>query len=99
MATPASSRFPCGQTPDGSGLIEVVNGGNGIPAEALPRIFDRFFRAAVQEIEGTGLGLAIAKATADRYRFTLSIANRPAGGVIASVAIPMDVLIVSSPDA
>jgi two-component system OmpR family sensor kinase len=80
---------------DGSGLVEVVNGGSGIPAEALPRIFDRFFRAALQEIEGTGLGLAIAKATADRYRFTLSVANRPAGGVIASVAIPADALLIN----
>lgn len=78
---------------DGAGLIEVVDSGSGIPAEALPRIFDRFFRAAVQEIEGTGLGLAIAKATADRYGFTLSIANRPAGGVIARVAIPASALL------
>lgn len=77
----------------GAGLIEVVDSGSGIPAEALPRIFDRFFRAAVQEIEGTGLGLAIAKATADRYGFTLSIANRPGGGVIAQVAIPADALL------
>jgi len=80
---------------EGTGLIEVVDCGSGIPAEALPRIFDRFFRAALQEIEGTGLGLAIAKATADRYGFTLSIANRPGGGVIASVAIPATALLQS----
>lgn len=77
----------------GVGLIEVVDSGSGIPAEALPRIFDRFFRAAVQEIEGTGLGLAIAKTTADRYGFTLSITNRPSGGVTAQVAIPAHALL------
>lgn len=80
---------------DGAGLIEVVDSGSGIPAEALPRIFDRFFRAAVQEIEGTGLGLAIAKATADRYGFILSIANRSAGGVIARVVIPAEALLAA----
>lgn len=78
---------------DGLGLIEVVDTGSGIPDEALPRIFDRFFRAAVQEIEGTGLGLAIAKATADRYGFTLSVANRPDGGVIAQVSVPASALL------
>jgi two-component system OmpR family sensor kinase len=73
---------------DGLGLVEVIDSGSGIAAEALPRIFDRFFRAASPEIEGTGLGLSIAKAIADRYGLALSIANRPSGGVIARVTIP-----------
>jgi two-component system OmpR family sensor kinase len=71
-------------------LVEVVDSGCGIPAAALPRIFDRFFRAAPADIEGTGLGLAIAKAIADRNGFRLTIANRQdAQGVIARVQIPM----------
>jgi two-component system OmpR family sensor kinase len=78
---------------DGSGLVEVIDSGSGIAAEALPRIFDRFFRAASPEIEGTGLGLSIAKAIADRYGLALSIANRPSGGVIARVTIPRDALL------
>lgn len=78
---------------DGSGLVEVIDSGSGIAAEALPRIFDRFFRAASPEIEGTGLGLSIAKAIADRYGLALSIANRPSGGVIARVTIPRGALL------
>jgi two-component system OmpR family sensor kinase len=78
---------------DGSGLVEVIDSGSGIAAEALPRIFDRFFRAASPEIEGAGLGLSIAKAIADRYGLALSIANRPSGGVIARVTIPRDALL------
>ena len=78
---------------DGLGLVEVVDSGSGIAAEALPRIFDRFFRAASPEIEGTGLGLSIAKAIADRYGLSLSIANRSSGGVIARVTIPRAALL------
>lgn len=75
---------------DGSSTrVEVKDTGMGIPAEALPRIFDRFYRAAPVDIEGTGLGLAIARKIADRYNFDLSIANRADGkGVCASVVIP-----------
>jgi two-component system OmpR family sensor kinase len=75
---------------DGSGTrVEVKDMGIGIPAEALPRIFDRFYRAAPADIEGTGLGLAIARKIAERHHFDLSIANRTdSRGVCASVVIP-----------
>jgi two-component system, OmpR family, sensor kinase len=75
---------------DDDALLEVVDSGCGIPDAALPRIFDRFFRAAPPDIEGTGLGLAIAKAIADRNGFRLSISNRQdAAGVVARVQIPI----------
>jgi two-component system OmpR family sensor kinase len=70
-------------------IVEVVDSGCGIPADALPRIFDRFFRAAPANTEGTGLGLAIAQAVADRNGFQLTIENRHDGsGVKASIRIP-----------
>jgi two-component system, OmpR family, sensor kinase len=69
-------------------LVEVIDTGCGIPAASLPRVFDRFFRAAPPGVEGTGLGLAIAKAVAERNGFELSIDNREnARGVIARVRI------------
>jgi two-component system OmpR family sensor kinase len=72
-------------------LVEIVDTGCGIPALALPHIYDRFFRAAPLDIEGTGLGLAIAKAIAERNNFRLTIVNREdAGGVVARVLIPID---------
>jgi two-component system OmpR family sensor kinase len=70
-------------------VIEVIDSGCGIPEEAMPYLYDRFFRAAPIDIDGTGLGLAIVKAAADRNGFDLSIANRvDQAGVRAAVAIP-----------
>jgi two-component system OmpR family sensor kinase len=72
--------------------VEIRDSGIGIPEDALPRIFDRFYRAAPPDIEGTGLGLAIASKIAERNRFDLSVANRTDGkGVVAQVFIPLSV--------
>ena len=69
--------------------VEIVDSGIGISDDALPRIFDRFYRAAPADIEGTGLGLAIARKIAERNSFQLTIANRQdRKGVLAQVLIP-----------
>ncbi len=65
--------------------VEVSDTGCGIPEQVLPRVFDRFFRAAPPDIEGTGLGLSICKAIADRHGLTITLRNRPSGGVLATV--------------
>lgn len=59
-----------------SAVVEIRDTGPGIPASELPRVFDRFFRAAGQEIEGTGIGLAIVKTIADREDIKLMLVNR-----------------------
>jgi len=70
--------------------VEIRDSGIGIPEHALPRIFDRFYRAAPLDIEGTGLGLAIASKIAERNRFDLSVSNRTDGkGVLAQVLMPL----------
>jgi heavy metal sensor kinase len=49
----------------GEALFEVADTGIGIPAEAVPHVFDRFFRvdaARSREVGGAGIGLSIVKA-------------------------------------
>lgn len=62
-------------------LCSIRNSGKGIPAEDLPRLFDRFYRgdpARSSENSGYGLGLAIAKTIAERLGAKLS-ANSETG--------------------
>ena len=59
-----------GAQDDGTCWIEVTDTGEGIPAEDLPHIFDRFYRgtdASGRKTRGSGLGLAIARALIDRH--------------------------------
>jgi len=70
-------------------VVEIRDRGIGIPVTALPRLYDRFYRAAPSDIEGSGLGLAIARKIADRNGFSLEISNNIDGpGVHAVVLIP-----------
>jgi len=75
---------------DGRFVVEVSNTGASLPKGAEARVFDRFFRAAPQEMEGTGLGLSIARRVAERHAFGLTVENRVDGetGVVARVSIP-----------
>jgi signal transduction histidine kinase len=55
-----------GTDSDGEVIIEVLDNGIGVPAEARARLFQRFFRAHEQsmpDVEGTGLGLSIVRDT------------------------------------
>ncbi len=60
----------------GKVVVEIVDGGPGVPPDLLPRVFDRFFRIEGSDTEGSGLGLAIAKHAAERNRIELHLDNR-----------------------
>ncbi len=72
----------------GSAIVEVADTGCGIPEELMGRVFDRFFRAPGLVADGTGLGLAICRAIARRHGLTLTLRNRPSGGLVATVSGP-----------
>ena len=79
--------------PDGRGWVEVevADTGSGISAEALPRVFDRFYRedAARNRSGGTGLGLAIARMVAERHGGTIAVRSAPGEGSVFTVRLPV----------
>ncbi|MFD5825655.1 ATP-binding protein [Lentzea sp. NPDC060358] len=72
------------------GVIEVSDHGPGISAEALPHIFDRFYKAdtARSRSEGSGLGLAIAWENARLHGGTIEAAGAPSGGAVFTLRLP-----------
>ncbi|HEV2343520.1 MAG TPA: HAMP domain-containing sensor histidine kinase [Actinocrinis sp.] len=75
-------------------VVQVADSGPGIPAEALPHIFDRFYKAdkARGRSEGSGLGLSIAFENARMHGGELSAGNRPGGGAVFTLRFPKGVL-------
>ena len=71
--------------------ISVDDEGPGIPEDALPHVFERFFRAdaARTRQQGAGLGLSIASWIAQLHGAELSVERRPEGGTRAMVTIPL----------
>jgi two-component system, OmpR family, phosphate regulon sensor histidine kinase PhoR len=71
--------------------LEVEDNGIGIPAEDLPRIFERFYRvdkARSRDLGGTGLGLAIVKHLAQAQDGEVSVRSRPGEGTVFVVLLP-----------
>jgi len=71
--------------------IEVSDTGVGIPAEALPRVFDRFFRvdsSRSQGSGGTGLGLAIVQSIALLHGGNVEISSQPGRGTRVTLHMP-----------
>ncbi len=72
-------------------IIDVIDQGPGIPDDALPQIFERFYRAdksRSRQEGGTGLGLAIARQLAGAHLGSFEAANLPAGGSMFTLSLP-----------
>ena len=79
---------------DADVAVAVVDQGEGIPEEALPRVFEAFYRGGEHPGAGTGLGLAVVRRYVDRWggqvdiestlgqgtRVTFTLPRVPAGG-------------------
>ncbi|MBX3562350.1 MAG: ATPase [Sphingomonas sp.] len=71
--------------------VAVSDEGDGIAAEHLPRLTERFYRVDAgrsRAVGGTGLGLAIVKHIVARHRGRLDIDSAPGRGTIVSVELP-----------
>lgn len=69
--------------------IHVMDRGPGMSSDQLQHAFDRFWRAANASHDGSGLGLAIVQQLAAASSGTVALANRPGGGIDASVRLPV----------
>ena len=86
--TPEGGRIEVALGWEGSqARVSVRDSGIGIGKEALPHVFDRFFRteSARTQADGTGLGLAIAKWIADAHHATLSAESTVFEGTVFSI--------------
>ena len=72
--------------------VSVQDEGVGIPAEEVPKIFDRFYRVKhpkTRSVTGTGLGLAIVKKVVDAHQGTIDVESILDKGTIFKVKIPL----------
>jgi signal transduction histidine kinase len=73
--------------------ISVADSGPGIPPERIAEMFEPFVRGETSRSRstgGTGIGLTIARTQARGFGATLTLANRPGGGLVALLAFPID---------
>ena len=68
-------------------IFHVTDTGTGIPAEKLPKIFDRFMMAN-DNVAGTGLGLSISKIIAEKLGGKIWVNSKPGKGTTFTFTIP-----------
>lgn len=77
---------------DGRVHVSVADHGIGIEAEALPHVFDEYFRtkeAMQANAMSTGLGLAIVKKIAQDFGLGLRVTSEPGSGTVFDVTLPL----------
>jgi signal transduction histidine kinase len=75
---------------NGEVVVRIRDTGVGIPADELPRLFERFFRtssATTQAVQGTGLGLAIAKAIVEGHGGQVTVTSEEGAGTTFQFAM------------
>ncbi|HEU5115816.1 MAG TPA: ATP-binding protein, partial [Isosphaeraceae bacterium] len=75
----------------GRAVVEVIDSGVGISPEAIPRIFDRFYRvesSRSRRTGGVGLGLSIVKAIVEAHGGRIEVESQPGQGSTFRVILP-----------
>jgi two-component system, OmpR family, sensor histidine kinase BaeS len=67
--------------------IEVADTGPGIPPDRLEKVFERFVKSG--DSTGSGLGLSIARDLVEAHGGTIAAANRPEGGAVFTILLPV----------
>jgi signal transduction histidine kinase len=79
---------------DGTAVISVHDQGPGIPADALPHLFEQFYRAPRVEVRsgsrtGLGLGLTISRAIVARHGGSIEVESEVGRGSTFSLHLPL----------
>jgi signal transduction histidine kinase len=77
---------------NGDAVLRVQDTGVGISADALPHVFDRFFRAEPsrsKSVDGVGLGLALAKWIVEKHRGHIEVQSQIGKGSSFTIRIPL----------
>jgi two-component system sensor histidine kinase BaeS len=70
-------------------VLRVTDTGAGIPADDLPRIFDRFFRGQqASQISGSGIGLTVAAELVQAHGGRLTASSEPGQGTQMTLTLP-----------
>lgn len=71
--------------------VHVTDQGIGIPAAAIPRLFDRFYRVSEGRgsAQGLGLGLAITRALVEAHGGSIAVSSAPGAGSTFSITLPL----------
>ncbi len=88
--TPAGGRVTIGTERTGdNAVLRVTDTGAGIPADDLPRIFDRFFRGQqAAQISGSGIGLTVAAELVQAHGGRLAAASELGHGTAMTLSLP-----------
>jgi PAS domain S-box-containing protein len=83
----------CAATPRGELVISVADRGPGIPPAELEAVFEAFVQSSQTKdgSGGTGLGLAICRKIIDIHGGSIVASNRPGGGAVFRIHLPMSV--------
>lgn len=70
-------------------IIDVIDKGPGIPSSVIDHIFEKFYRGPNARSGGTGLGLAIVRGLVQAMGGKVAAVNRPEGGAMFTIALPV----------